>query len=159
MKILFVSDTYYPHLNGVYYFVCRLAPLLQEKGHQVAVIVPSETIFSSNKKIDDIDVYGMPSVPILLYPNVRLPITVLLQSRLKKIIKDFKPDIIHLQDHFSITAAIVKANKHTRIPIIGTNHFMPENVTVLFNSEKLKVKIAKYMLLPSNSASACSLMS
>lgn len=145
MKILFVSDTYYPHLNGVYYFVCRLAPLLQEKGHQVAVIVPSETIFSSNKKIDDIDVYGMPSVPILLYPNVRLPITVLLQSRLKKIIKDFKPDIIHLQDHFSITAAIVKANKHTRIPIIGTNHFMPENVTVLFNSEKLKVKIAKYM--------------
>lgn len=145
MKILFVSDTYYPHLNGVYYFVCRLAPLLQEKGHQVAVIVPSETIFSSNKKIDDIDVYGMPSVPILLYPNVRLPITVLLKSRLKKIIKDFKPDIIHLQDHFSITAAIVKANKHTRIPIIGTNHFMPENVTVLFNSEKLKVKIAKYM--------------
>ena len=145
MKILFVSDTYYPHLNGVYYFVCRLAPLLQEKGHQVAVIVPSETIFSSNKKIDDIDVYGMPSFPILLYPNVRLPITVLLQSRLKKIIKDFKPDIIHLQDHFSITAAIVKANKHTRIPIIGTNHFMPENVTVLFNSEKLKVKIAKYM--------------
>ena len=145
MKILFVSDTYYPHLNGVYYFVCRLAPLLQERGHQVAVIVPSETIFSSNKKIDDIDVYGMPSVPILLYPNVRLPITVLLQSRLKKIIKDFKPDIIHLQDHFSITAAIVKANKHTRIPIIGTNHFMPENVTVLFNSEKLKVKIAKYM--------------
>lgn len=145
MKILFVSDTYYPHLNGVYYFVCRLAPLLQEKGHQVAVIVPSETIFSTNKKIDDIDVYGMPSVPILLYPNVRLPIAVLLQSRLKKIIKDFEPDIIHLQDHFSITAAIVKANKHTRIPIIGTNHFMPENVTVLFNSEKLKIKIARYM--------------
>ena len=145
MKILFVSDTYYPHLNGVYYFVCRLAPLLQEKGHQVAVIVPSETIFSSNKKIDDIDVYGMPSVPILLYPNVRLPIAVLLQYRLKKIIKDFEPDIIHLQDHFSITAAIVKANKHTRIPIIGTNHFMPENVTVLFNSEKLKIKIARYM--------------
>ena len=145
MKILFVSDTYYPHLNGVYYFVCRLAPLLQEKGHQVAVIVPSETIFYTKKKIDDIDVYGMPSVPILLYPNVRLPLTVLLQSRLKKIIKDFEPDIIHLQDHFSITAAIVKANKLTRIPIIGTNHFMPENVTVLFNSEKLKIKIARYM--------------
>ena len=55
MRILFVSDTYYPHLNGVYYFVCRLAPLLQEKGHQVAVIAPSETIYSSLKEIDNID--------------------------------------------------------------------------------------------------------
>ena len=115
MKILFVSDTYYPHLNGVYYFVCRLAPLLQEKGHEVAVIAPSETLYSTYQKIDNIDVYGMPSLPILLYPKVRLPLTVLLQSRLKKIIKDFKPDIIHLQDHFSITAAIVKANKDTMV--------------------------------------------
>lgn len=145
MKILFVSDTYYPHLNGVYYFVCRLAPLLQERGHQVAVIVPSETMYSTLKKIDNIDVYGMPSLPILLYPNVRLPVSLLLQARLKKIIKDFSPDVIHLQDHFTITAAIVKANKDTRVPIIGTNHFMPENLTALFSSQKLKIKIADYM--------------
>ena len=42
MKILFVSETYYPHLNGVYYFVARLGPLLQQKGHQVAVVALSE---------------------------------------------------------------------------------------------------------------------
>ncbi len=145
MKILFVSDTYYPHLNGVYYFVCRIAPLLQERGHEVAVIAPSETMYATLNKIDNIDVYGIPSLPILLYPKVRLPITLLLATRLKKIIQDFKPDIIHLQDHFSITAAIVAANKGTGIPIIGTNHFMPENVTALFRSEKIKVTIANYM--------------
>lgn len=47
MKILFVSDTYYPHINGVYYFVCRIGPMLQEKGHEVAVIAPSGTMFYS----------------------------------------------------------------------------------------------------------------
>lgn len=145
MRILFVSDTYYPHLNGVYYFVCRLAPLLQARGHQVAVIVPSETIQETFKKIDDIDVYGMPGVPILLYPKVRLPITFLLEARLKKIIKNFEPDIIHLQDHFTLTAAMVKANKLTGVPIIGTNHFMPENITVLFKHDTIKEKIAGYL--------------
>ena len=43
MRILFVCDTYYPQLNGVYYFVCRIAPLLQDRGHHVAVIAPSES--------------------------------------------------------------------------------------------------------------------
>ena len=90
MKILFVSETYYPHLNGVYYFVCRVAPLLQQKGHQVAVIAPSENIHFAKKKINNIDVYVMPSLPLLYYPKLRFPIPVLLQSRIKDLIKKNK---------------------------------------------------------------------
>ena len=56
MRILFVSDTYYPHLNGVYYFVCRIAPLLQRNGHTVAVVAPSETMHFTRKVIDGIKV-------------------------------------------------------------------------------------------------------
>jgi 1,2-diacylglycerol 3-alpha-glucosyltransferase len=145
MRILFVSDTYYPHLNGVYFFVCRIAPLLQEKGHKVAVIVPSETIKSSLKKIDNIDVYGIPSFPVLYYPNVRLPIPVLLKSRIRNLIKNFKPDIIHIQDHFSISSAVVNVNKELGIPIMGTNHFMPENLTALVHSEKWKKRISNIL--------------
>ena len=145
MKILFVSDTYYPHLNGVYYFVCRIGPLLQQKGHQVAVIAPSETMAVTRKKIDNIDVYGLPSVPVLLYPNFRLPVPVLLQARISRLLDSFKPDVIHIQDHFSITAAVVKVNAKYGIPIIGTNHFMPENLTALVRSEKWKVKIKNFM--------------
>ncbi len=69
MNILFVSETYYPHLNGVYYFVCRIAPMLQQKGHKVAVIAPSDNIHFSKKNIDNLDVYVMPSVPVLIYPK------------------------------------------------------------------------------------------
>jgi glycosyltransferase involved in cell wall biosynthesis len=142
MRILFVSDTYYPHINGVYYFVCRVAPLLRQKGHEVAVIAPSATIFSTKSKIDDIDVYGIPSLPILFYPNVRLPIPLLLKSRINSLLKKFKPDIIHIQDHFSISAAVVSVNKKQGTPIIGTNHFMPENLTALIHSEKWKKKLS-----------------
>jgi glycosyltransferase involved in cell wall biosynthesis len=145
MRILFASDTYYPHLNGVYYFVCRLAPLLQERGHQVAVIAPSETIHPSLKKIDRIDVYGIPSLPVLYYPNVRFPIPFFLKSRIHHILNSFKPDIIHIQDHFSIAKAIVFEGKKAGIPMIGTNHFMTENLTSLIPYEKWKNTLSTIM--------------
>ncbi|MBC7626250.1 glycosyltransferase [Ferruginibacter sp.] len=145
MRILFVSETYYPHLNGVYYFVCRLAPLLQANGHQVAVIAPSENTHFSKKKIDNIDVYVVPSLPLLYYPKLRFPIPVLLQHRIKGLIDSFKPDVIHIQDHFILSKAVVEVNKKLKIPIIGTNHFMPENLTSLFQNQKVKRMVENFM--------------
>ncbi|MCW3107541.1 MAG: rfaG [Segetibacter sp.] len=145
MNILFVSDTYYPHLNGVYYFVCRLAPLLQERGHRVAVIAPSETIYLSHKRIDNIDVYGVPSLPVGYYPNVRISIPFFLKARIKHLLNTFEPDVIHLQDHFSISKAVVKVNRKLGIPIIGTNHFMPENLTTLIQSKRWKKELTKFL--------------
>jgi len=138
MRILFVSDTYYPHINGVYYFVCRIGPLLQEKGHEVAVIAPSGSIYSSQKKIDGLEVYGLPSLPVLNYPTIRLPFLLLLKSRINRIIQSFKPDIIHIQDHFLISRLVVQVNRDLKIPIMGTNHFMPENITVFLPGKYLK---------------------
>jgi 1,2-diacylglycerol 3-alpha-glucosyltransferase len=145
MKILFVSDTYYPHINGVYYFVCRIGPMLQQRGHEVAVIAPSATRSFSKTKIDDLGVYALPSWPVLLYPSVRIPVPILLKSRVKKIIRAFNPDIIHLQDHFSISNAVIAVNKKLNIPIIGTNHFMPENLSVFIRREKLKRQFESFL--------------
>ncbi len=38
--------------------------MLQDRGHQVAVIAPSESLHSSNKKIDNLTVYGVPSLSV-----------------------------------------------------------------------------------------------
>ncbi|MEO6820538.1 MAG: glycosyltransferase [Ginsengibacter sp.] len=138
MRILFVSDTYYPHINGVYYFVCRIAPMLQAEGHEVAVIAPSETMSASFKKIYNIHVYGIPSFSVLFYSTIRIPFPFLKKRRIRKIIKYFNPDIIHIQDHFLICKAVLRLNRELKIPIIATNHFMPENLTMLVRSPKLK---------------------
>lgn len=145
MRILFVSETYYPHLNGVYYFVCRIAPLLQAKGHEVIVIAPSENKKFTFRQIDGIGVYSIPSLPLLYYPKLRFPIPVLLQSRLSKLIKSIKPDIIHIQDHFILSKAVVRVNEKLRIPLVATNHFMPENLTALFKNKTLKKIIERSM--------------
>jgi glycosyltransferase involved in cell wall biosynthesis len=145
MKILFVSDTYYPHINGVYYFVCRVAPLLQDKGHQIKVIAPSDTSSAFIRTIDNLEVYGLPSLPVFLYTYIRIPVLLGMKRRIRKIINDFKPDIIHIQDHFLISKAVVELNREFKLPIIATNHFMPENITVLVKSEFLKQKLEKFL--------------
>lgn len=145
MKILFVSDTYYPHINGVYYFVCRIGPLLLEKGHEVLVIAPSTTMSLTKKKIDGLDVYGMPSFSVLFYRTIRLPLPFFQKTKLRRIIKDFQPDIIHIQDHFLISKAVVEINQKLKIPIIGTNHFMPENITILVKGKKWKQRLENFL--------------
>ncbi|HEV3414959.1 MAG TPA: glycosyltransferase [Puia sp.] len=145
MRILFVSDTYYPHLNGVYYFVCRIAPLLQRNGHTVAVLAPSETIHFTRKLIDEIEVYGVPSLPVVLYPKVRVPIRFLLRSRIRVLLDEFVPDVIHIQDHFLLGRTMVKANKRKAIPIMGTNHFMPENLTALVPTQRWKKRLERLL--------------
>lgn len=145
MKILFVSSSYYPHINGVYYFVCRIGPILQQRGHTVAVIAPSESMYDSNKKIDNLDVYGVPSFSVKINPTIRLPIPFLLKARIRQIIENFNPDVIHIQDHFPLSKAVVQLNKNLNIPIIGSNHFMPENFTVLLKSRNLKKRFEKFL--------------
>lgn len=138
MNILFVSDTYYPHVNGVYYFVCRIGPLLRARGHRVAVIAPAEGYECTQKVIDTIDVYGMPSLPILIYPKMRFPVRLFLRPKIKKVLQSFRPDVIHVQDHFLLSREVIKMSKELEIPVIGTNHFMPENLTTYLPNKKLR---------------------
>lgn len=145
MKILFVSDTYFPHVNGVYYFVRRLAILLQEKGHQVSVLVPSETMHSTKKMIDGLTIYGVPSLPIVVYPKIRFPVAFNLRATVKRLILTVKPDVIHIQDHFLLAKAVVEVNKDFGIPIVGTNHFMPENVTALLPFDTFNRRLEKWL--------------
>ncbi|TDW99246.1 glycosyltransferase [Dinghuibacter silviterrae] len=145
MKILFVSDTYYPHLNGVYYFVCRIGPLLQAKGHEVTVIAPSPTNKPTLATIDNLEVHGVPSLSTLFYPQFRVPNPYRLKQRVRRLLQTIQPDVIHIQDHFALGKAVVRVNRHIGIPIVGTNHFMPENLTALVRSRGMRILMERFL--------------
>lgn len=126
MKILFVSDTYCPNLDGIYGFVQRLALQLVKNGHTVLVMVPSDSLRRTYAATDGIGVYGVPFLNVPRYPNVRFPIPFYHRSHIRGLLASLRPDVIHLQDHFSLARAVVLANRHMGIPMVGTNHFMPE---------------------------------
>ena len=126
MKILISSDLYWPTINGVSMAARTLAKGLADRGHDVLVIAPSQT----GKKYKQIDgnytIARTASTIFPYYQNFRICLYPNLE--VKKIIKDFSPDVVHLMGFLMISQAVMKYSQRYGIPIVSTNHAMPENL-------------------------------
>jgi len=126
MKILIASDLNYPTINGVATFSRNLAKGLAAHGHEVLVIAPSQ----NGKKSKEVDgnyvITRTISVPFPFYQNYRISLNPI--REVKKIIADFDPDVIHIQMLMGIGQAAMKVGNKMGIPIVSTNHAIPENL-------------------------------
>jgi glycosyltransferase involved in cell wall biosynthesis len=126
MKILISSDLYWPTVNGVSTAARTLAKGLADRGHEVLVIAPSQT-GKRYKEIDgDYTVARCSSIAFPFYQNFR--ICLYPYREVKKIIKDFNPDVVHLMGFLMISQAVLKYSQKYDIPTVSTNHAMPENL-------------------------------
>lgn len=127
MRILTVLDSYPPDLNGGAYFTHRLALGLQKKGHEVLVLCPSQTLKQGYREYEGVRLFGVRSWPVLIYKNFRVAWPIFIKKAIHTAIKEFQPDLIHLQGKFFIGGISYRLGKEMGIPLIATNHFMPEN--------------------------------
>jgi len=141
MKILIVTPTYYPDVNGAAYFAQRLAQYLRKREHGVLVIAPSRSMRHETYESDGVSVFGIRSFPVFIN-NFRIAQSFFVKELLCEKIKDFSPDVIHLQSHFLFNKTAMNIAKELKIPLIGTNHFMPEN---LIHYLPLPKKAKKYI--------------
>lgn len=141
MKILFGTDNFYPNVNGSANFTYELIKGLVRNGHEVFVIAPSKKFKNTVIKDRGITIYGIRSVmiPNMIYPSFRIPITAG-STRIRAIIEKTNPDVIHIQDHFMIGSKTAKEGKKLGIPLVGTNHFLPENFIHYFYPPKFVKK-------------------
>lgn len=144
MKILIASDLYWPTINGVAIFSRNLAKGLVANGHEVLVIAPSQT-GKKHREIDDgYEIIRTASVPFYFYQNFK--ISLYPNIEVKKAIDEFKPDVIHIQMLMMIGQAVMRYGQKCGIPIVTTNHAMPEN---LMDNLKMLAPLARpisYML-------------
>lgn len=134
MRILIACDTYYPHVNGASYFTQRLAHYLQKDGHDIAVIAPSTQLIKTKGIVQDILVYGVGSFPVPFYKGFRFTLfPFVIRSEVRRVIEEFKPDVIHIQSHFFIARTALAIGNEKHIPVVATNHFMPENLVHYFH--------------------------
>lgn len=129
MKVLIASDTYWPHVNGASYFTQRLAAALVERGHEVAVISPSQTFNNDTRQRHGVTLFGVRSFPVFIVPKFRFVLPWIINRRIRTAIETFRPDIVHIQSHFTISRTTLTAAQKQHIPVVATNHFMPENLT------------------------------
>ncbi len=128
MKILLATDTYYPHVNGASQFTQRLAEGLAKRGHDVSVIAPSRTIRNEKYVRNGVTIFGISSIPIIPSIQFRACVPKLIQFAVERIVEDMRPDVLHIQGHFAVSSAAIAGAKKINIPIIGTNHFMADNI-------------------------------
>lgn len=126
MKILIASDLHYPTINGVATFSRNLARGLAERGHEVVVIAPSQTGKKSKEVDGNYVIVRTVSVPFPFYQNFRISLNPM--KEVKQVIDDFDPDVIHIQMLMWIGQAAMKYGNKRGIPIVTTNHAMPENL-------------------------------
>lgn len=128
MKILIATDTYYPHVNGCSYFAQRLAWHLQERGHEVLVIAPSRDLRQGFLVHQGVRIFALRSLP-LPFNSFSVCLPFFIAETIERVKRDFRPDVIHLQGHFTIGKTVLGIAEKLSLPAVGTNHFMPENLT------------------------------
>lgn len=144
MKILIASDLHWPTKNGVATAARTLAQGLAKRGHEVVVIAPSQTGKPYKEVDENYVVMRTASVPFPFYQNFRISLTP--WREVKKIIKEFDPDVIHIEMVMGIGQAAMKYGKKNGIPVVSTVHAIPEN---LMDNLKLLAPVARpinYML-------------
>ncbi len=138
MKILIAADLHWPTINGVATFSRNLAKGLSDRGHEVLVIAPSQTGRAYEEYDGNYLIKRTRSVPFPFYQNFKISPTP--QMEVRKIIRDFQPDVIHIQmAMFLGIAARTYALKYN-IPLVATNHAMPQN---LMDNIRLLAPISK----------------
>lgn len=126
MRILIASDLHYPTISGVATFGRNLAKGLADRGHEVLVVAPSQTGKSYSEKDQNHTIVRTKSVQFPFYQNFRISINP--AREVKSIIQEFKPDVIHIQMLLGIGQAVMRHGNKLGIPIVSTNHAMPENL-------------------------------
>lgn len=128
MKILIAADLHWPTINGVATFSRNLAHGLAARGHEVIVIAPSQrrTGLAEEEWDDDYLIKRTISVPFPFYQNFRISVSP--RREVKRVIEEFEPDVIHIQMLLGIGQATMRYAKLYNIPVVTTNHAIPENL-------------------------------
>ena len=124
MRIVIFTDTYPPFINGVSTSTFNLVNSLMEKGHDVLVFAPRPT----DGKLEQIgNVVYIPGIYLKKMYGYRL--TNLFSNKPIKMVKKFKPDVIHNQTDFTIGVLARRCAKKLKVPIVYTYHTSYEDYT------------------------------
>ncbi len=126
VRVLVVSDQYAPMVGGVPTVTRTLAHGLAGRGHLVWLLVPSPGRAAAEVGADDqVTVDYRRSVPWPWYDGMRL--AWISRSAARKLITAFAPDVIHLHSPLTLGARARTAGRRLGIPVVYTNHYLPEN--------------------------------
>jgi glycosyltransferase involved in cell wall biosynthesis len=124
LRVLIATDTYPPDVNGAAYFTYRLATGLAARGNDVHVVCASDEGAARIDCAAGVTVHRLRSARLMMHPTMRVS----LPTRLDRLVGGLLPDVVHTQGHFVVGRAAISAARRAGVPVVATNHFMPDNL-------------------------------
>ncbi|WP_338041392.1 glycosyltransferase [Microlunatus panaciterrae] len=121
-------DTYAPDVNGSAQFSRRLALGLTERGHEVHVVCASDRGPGRVESVDGVIEHRIRSYRYPWAESFRVCMPWDAKLQVNRLLTDLRPDVAHLQCHILLGRALAAAARSHDVPLVATNHFMPENV-------------------------------
>lgn len=137
LRILMGCDTFIPDINGAARFAERLAAGLVQRGHELHIAAPSitpgrtgafdEVVEGEHMTVHRLRAYRMP-----VHEWLRFVLPWTINRKAERVLDTVRPDAVHIHSHIVIGRGLAKAAQRRGIPVIATNHIMPENIIDLF---------------------------
>jgi len=132
MRILIGCDTFGPNVNGAAKFAERLAAGLVSRGHDVHIVAPAASrkhgTFVETHEGARMTVHRLKSYRWYTHDWLRFANPLRINQNSAVILDEFKPDVVHFQSHIIVGRGLSIEGAKRGIRLIGTNHFMPENL-------------------------------
>ncbi|XKH52162.1 glycosyltransferase family 1 protein [Citricoccus nitrophenolicus] len=118
MRIAVVAESFLPHMNGVTHSILQVLRHLRERGDDVLVIAPSSSWMEDEApaEVEGYPVHRLPSIPLQGYTNVRVAAGTV--NRVRRILADFSPDVVHIASPFVLGWRAVQAAHALGLPSV-----------------------------------------
>jgi glycosyltransferase involved in cell wall biosynthesis len=130
--VLIAADTFAPDVNGAARFAERLAGGLVSRGHEVHVIAPAASrrhgTWLETHDGQVMTMHRLHSWRWHPHDWLRFALPWIVRRHSRRVFDTVNPDVVHFQSHINIGHGVAIEAQKRGIRIIGTNHFMPENI-------------------------------
>lgn len=137
MKIALFTDTFLPQINGVTKTLEKLLDYFEKEGIEYLLFAPEGEEIHFDYHVETI-----PSFNFFLYPECKLSLPK--YFKIKDILTDFDPDLIHLVTPFNLGLCGLRYAKKFALPIVASYHTNFDQYLAYYKLNFLKKPIWKF---------------
>jgi phosphatidylinositol alpha 1,6-mannosyltransferase len=134
-RVVIVTESFLPSLNGVTNSVLRVLDTLAEQGHEALIIAPTSLVDEHN---------GFKVIRTKHFHFKQFPVALPLMA-MKKIFREFKPDVIHVAAPFALGRQALRVARKLDIPAIAIYQTDISGYLQRYNLELLKPAVDEFV--------------
>ncbi|MBE6514229.1 MAG: glycosyltransferase family 4 protein [Thermoplasmata archaeon] len=138
MRIVMMTDSYFPTCDGVVTSICTIKESLEERGHEVIIVAPEP---EPDKRQEG--VYYFRAVKFRSYEGYYVPI---FPTDKMNLMKKLKPDIIHVHGVATMAIRALFIGRDLGIPTIMTFHTMVDDAALYYMPVKMPPEIGQKLI-------------